>query len=518
MNSIKKIIKETDWIFFIFLLIFLNQSNFSLKTIGIAFIYIARPNLKFGFFKGRIPKFYLFIIVLAILNYFINIRDFSIPYFVAFSMACLLWVYSFLAYHQLKLSVERYGEKNINTLKIFTLLNLIVTVIQLTRIIIITGKLNPYRGLDFPYGLSTGDNLYGIFLQNSYYNVMTCAFLSVYFLYKRNFIFSLLAVITLILVFANTGTLIFIISLIMIFIMGIIAYFFRKNMQLPVLSNWIKNVSPPGKFYITIPIIFIVIGIFSYIISPENITYTVNSFVSKIHQGVSKQDKNKLYALQEKATQIKDKDIESDVDSTNSIDTNIQKHTSMQKYTNLIYEKEQLSIDYIHKYKGKKLSILETLQYLKSSPGAFLFGAGPVRFSSLTAQKMSGYDSSRIFKKILPRYSSRLYEENHKLLIKARAESTAEYWSSINWPDCFYNQILGEYGVLGALLFIIFYVWYFVKKIRYWSYGLWLSVLIIPFSFLSYMFEPFAVIIIFEFLMEMDMKNNIEKYNKIVEE
>ena len=177
MNSIKKVVKEADWIFLVFLLIFLNQSNFSLKTVGIAFIYLVRPNLKFGFFKGRLPKFYLFIIGLSLVNFLFIIRDFSYQYLAAFGVASLLWIYSFLAYHQLKLSVEKFGEKNVSTLKVFTILNFIVSIGQLIRVMAVTGKLNPYQGLDFPYGLSTGDNLYGIFLQNSYYNVMTCAFL-----------------------------------------------------------------------------------------------------------------------------------------------------------------------------------------------------------------------------------------------------------------------------------------------------------------------------------------------------
>jgi hypothetical protein len=499
MNSIKKIIKETDWVFLIFLLIFLNQSNFSFKTIGIIFIYIVRPDFRFGFLKGRMPKFYLVIIVFALINFLFVIRDFSFPYLVAFSLSCLLWFYSFLAYHQLKLSVEKNGEKNSSTLKVFTILNFIVCIIQLVQIMKVTGNINPYREqIAFPYGLSTGDNLFGIFLQNCYYNVMICSFLAVYFLYKRNFFYCLLSVTTIILVFANGLILIFLATLLLIFAVGIISGLFKKGALFKGLSGFIENIRPRGKFYIAIPIVIAYFFLVSYIVSPENLTYTRNSLVSKIHQGINKKDKTELYTAEKKDNAFYKNS------GSKAIDTN-------KNYVSLLNEKETLSYKYIHEFKGKKLSMLETFYYLQSSPVAFLFGAGPVRFSSLTAQKMAGYDSSRIFMKILPHYSSKLYDENHKLLVKARVESTDEYRSSINWPDCFYNQIFGEYGILGVILFIVFYVWYFVKKIGYWSYGFWLSVMIIPFAFFSYLFEPFAVIIIYEFLMETDIKNGIEK-------
>lgn len=521
-SSLKKIVKETDWIFLIFLLVFLNQSNFSLKTVGILLIYVARPNFKFGLLKGRIPKFYLFIIALALINLIFNVRDFSYRYLAAFGMASLLWTYSFLAYHQLKLSVEKYAEKSYNTLKVFTFLNFVFSIAQLIHLMVVTKTFNPYRGLDFPYGLSSGDNIYGIFLQNSYYNVMVSAMLAIYFLYKRNFAFCLLAVTPLMLVFANTGTIIFIVALVLVFATGLIASGLKKYNAAQSLSVWIENLKPPSNYHIRIPAILLFIGLLSFIISPENITYTVKSFVSKIHQGISKEEKKQLYDLEQKSIAFNNTTVTASDDTANkeeelaNTDTVKTPVAKPQQYKQFIVDKVSVTNQYIHNFKGKKLSLIETFQYLNSSPRKFLFGAGPVRFSSLTAQKMSGYDSSRIFKRILPHFSTREYEENHKMLIKARAENTPEFWSSINWPDCLYNQLLGEYGVLGFLLFIVFYVFYFLKRIRFWSYGLWVSIMLIPFSFFSYMFEPFAVIIIFEFLMEIDIREGMEKQNLIV--
>ena len=517
MGFIKRSIKETDWIFLIFLLIFLNQSNFSLKTIGILFIYIARPNLKFGLMKGRMPLFYLLIIGISVLNYLLFIRDFSFPYFAAFGMAMLLWTYSFLAFHQIKLSVEKYGSKSYTTICVFTVLNFIFSILQLGNLIRITGKLNPYRGLDFPYGLSSGDNIYGIYMQNSLYNVMTCAMLAIYFLYKKNYLLCLLSVTTLMLVFANTDTIIFIVALTLILIVGLVNILVRNKGNNSFVKI-IENATPPGNFALVIVALFIYIGILSFIISPENITYTAKSFVSKINQGTSKEEKKKFFEMEQKSISFNKNEIIDNSDSVPEEKRNDSIKVVMpvrQNYHRFFNEKVDLSNQYVHNFKGKKLSLMETYQYLISSPATLFMGAGPVRFSSLTAQKMSGYDSSRIFMKILPHFSTREYEENHKLLIKVRVENPPQYRSSINWPDCFANQLFGEYGIIGFLLFLIFYIYYFVKRIRFWTYGFGISMMLVPFSFFCYVFEPFSVIIIYELLMLIDMKSIEEKQNRL---
>jgi hypothetical protein len=489
-DPIKKIAKDTDWKFLFFLLIFLNQSNFSFKIIGIIFIYIIRPDFKFGLFKGRIPKFYLLIIILAIVNLVFNIRDFSGSYMAAFGMACMLWLFSFLAYHQLKLSVEKYGEKTDNTIKVFTVLNTIVCIVQLVIIMAKTNTVNPYRGLAFPYGISTGDNIYGLLLQNCYNNVFISSFLTIYFLYKKNIYLSLCSLLCVVLVFANGLTLILLGMLTFIFLVGILANIYTRRGAWPA---WASQIKPPGIYRTYIPVYFLFVLIISYIISPENFTYSANTIVLKIHNVFSNTgdaEKARIYKLKESNSSFKD-------------DSNFNK---------LIGEKSEISRYFVHHFSGKNLSFAETRKYAKSSISAFLFGAGPVRFSSLTAQKMAGYDSSRIFRKFLPEFSSPLYNGNHKLIVQARVESTDEYQSAINFPDSFYNQILGEYGFIGVFLFLIYYVWFFVKRIHYWTYGLWLSILLIPFAYFSYTFEPLAFIIIYEFLMENDtMKYNANK-------
>src|ERR1044071_6675552 len=103
MDSKQQIQGRIDWIFLIFLFLFTNQAVLSLKVAGLVFIYLARPNFRFGLQKGRLPKFYLYIILLATINLLVHVREFSAPYLAAFAVGNLLWLFAFLAYHQLKL-------------------------------------------------------------------------------------------------------------------------------------------------------------------------------------------------------------------------------------------------------------------------------------------------------------------------------------------------------------------------------------------------------------------------------
>ena len=84
MNNDKKISKRIDWVYLIFLLLFTNQAILSLKIFGLILIYVLRPNFKFGFKEGRIPKFYIYIIGLAFINLVLFIREFTAEYVTAF--------------------------------------------------------------------------------------------------------------------------------------------------------------------------------------------------------------------------------------------------------------------------------------------------------------------------------------------------------------------------------------------------------------------------------------------------
>lgn len=501
MQALRKYLKEIDWLFLCFLVIFLNQSTFTLKAAGILFIYAVRPNFKFRLFKGDIPKFYPFIIAFSFLNFFF-IHDFSKNYIAAFGVAMAHWVVCILAFHQINVFIQRNGENRISTIKAFTLLNCALSLYQLVKVIRITGKINPYRGLDFPYGLSTGDNIYGVLMQNSLYNVMICSMLVIYFLYRKNFVYCLLALIPVVLVFSNTGTILLMTVLLAILAFGFFAWILRNNNS--SIGVFIRSVVPKSRFFLIIPVLILVIIGMSWIISPENIQYTARSIWTKIHQDVSQKDKEKLAEIEQMSVAQTPKHT---VDHQQARDSLLQ----IAKHDTIVNEKDRLSRDYLYNFKGKKLSFVETAEYLRSSPRRLLMGAGPVRFSSLTAQRMCGFDSSRVFMRYLPRFTSKEFGENHMLIIKARRDSGPEYRSSINWPDSIYNQVFGEYGLIGFILLAVFYAGFFLKKFRRLTFGFWISGMLLVFGLFGFLFESFAVVIIYELLMQLDIRHNAEQ-------
>jgi len=497
-----------DWLFIVFLFLFTNQAILSLKVAGILLVFLLRPNFKFKFGSGRIPRFYLYIILLSVFNLLLFIRDFSTSYLVAFAVANMFWFFGFLAFHQLKLSLEEYGPASVyRTMQVFTIINFICSIFQLGQIIFKTGHINPYTGLDFPYGMSTGDNIYGAFLQNSYYNMMVSAMLVFYFIFKRHLGYAIISLLSLILVFGNFGTIIFLSVLSAAFIVGLISKWNRGKIR------WLSNVSPPGKFQIYIPIMVFFLSVLYTALSPENMNYLVEKVTQKVFTS-SSNDVNNYRAMLENQKMdpaafdpYKEYQQKSNVTPSFYAGANVQ---ALNVKDRLAY-KMQITNEHIEKLQGKALSIQETRDYLKSSIPAFLFGAGPVRFSSLLAQKMAGFDSSRLFMNILPHYVSPLYAENHKLIIESRIKSDSKNFSNANWPDCFFNQIFGEYGILGFLLFAIFYAGHFVRDIKYWSYGLWVFILLIPYSYISYIFEALSVVVFFELLMETDIAEGKQK-------
>lgn len=504
--------KNIDWVLLIFLLLFTNQAIFSVKILGLVLVYLLRPNLKFGLNKGRMPLFIPILLMLSSINFVFFTRDFSSEYLVAFIAGNLLWVFSFLSFHQVKFSIERYGTGTAHrTLKAFIILHFLFCIGQLVRIMFITGRMNPYDiALDFPYGMSAGDNVFGVLLENSLYNVTISTFLTIYFIFKKNWLHAILASLCAVLVFSNFGTIIFVFVLACMLATGIFNSLSGNRVE------WIKRLSPPGNFVLYIPMFWILVMVTYVTVSPENTSYLVDKVKAKIFS-IEVSGKNNY------ARMIADQSIDTNAFTMSSSELMAQKLVQYKEedagYFSTVIEKadkvegikkvdimRQMTNSYVLKLQGKTLAVLETKEYLRSSPVKLMFGAGTTRFSSHIAQKMAGFDSSRLFMNILPKFRSQEYEENHMLLIEERIKSKKEYYSTANFPDSFYNQIFGEYGLLGALSFLLFYIGYFARKAKMLTYGFWLFLVLLPFAHLSYIFDTMCVMPFFELLMLIDIQ------------
>ena len=235
---------KIDWLLLVFIIVFTNQAIFSLKLIALVLIYLFRFNLNFDIFKGRLPKFFLFIILLSTINFVFIIRDFSVGHFAAFAVGNSSWVFALLSMHQIKLSIERYGVPAMHrTIKVFMVIHFLLCIAQLLRVMVITGTMDPYdMAMPFPYGMSTGDNIHGVFFEASYYNLVLSSMLAIYFLFRREYIYTFMASTCLILIFGNFGTIVFIGILLGLLFTGILNNITSKQYLI------LRNLAPPGYF------------------------------------------------------------------------------------------------------------------------------------------------------------------------------------------------------------------------------------------------------------------------------
>ena len=74
-----------------------------------------------------------------------------------------------------------------------------------------------------------------------------------------------------------------------------------------------------------------------------------------------------------------------------------------------------------------------------------------------------------------------------------------------------YDQLIAEYGVLGVLAFILLYLAFFVKHLRELSYGIPLLLLLLGSFGVEYWFEQLSIVIVFELLMLLNIKETKEQ-------
>jgi hypothetical protein len=156
----------------------------------------------------------------------------------------------------------------------------------------------------------------------------------------------------------------------------------------------------------------------------------------------------------------------------------------------------------------KVISVCETYEYLTSSKEHFILGAGMGNFSSQLAVRTSGLNApskSRLFQE-LPEYEAPAFKNNHYRIFDAVYSLPPEYHSIRHFPASFINQLLGEYGFTGLILFLFFYISFFLKRYRHLSYTIVMLVMVCGFLAFDYLFEYLSVMVFFELFYLIDLR------------
>jgi hypothetical protein len=159
---------------------------------------------------------------------------------------------------------------------------------------------------------------------------------------------------------------------------------------------------------------------------------------------------------------------------------------------------------------GKAIAFLQTLRFLRLHPSKIIAGDGMGNFSSKLAYRTTGlgfsgdYPSNHI-------YINSDFLTNHLDVYLNFFSKRAESHALINSPNSVYDQLLVEYGLLGLLAFAIWYLWFFASHYKQLTYGIPLLLLLVGIFFIDYWFEQLSVLVFFELLLFLDIKQTTNK-------
>lgn len=182
----KKERKGADLLFLLFIVL-LTQGFLPLKLAGVVMIYLLRPQPLFDLKINRTGIFYGSMILLSSLSIMTFIQAPKTNYLAIYGIGLLIWLMCLMAflqiYHHLKSTSAEGADK---TIHYFFLVVATSSVIEIVGLIFGGRDLNPF------VGLSAGDMVIGIFA-NSSVNMIVLGFFIVYYLFKKNYVLSIMA-------------------------------------------------------------------------------------------------------------------------------------------------------------------------------------------------------------------------------------------------------------------------------------------------------------------------------------
>lgn len=531
--KIQKTFKTIDWKLLLFLILFLNV-KLVVKLAAIFLIYLFEFNFKFGFKNrnSRLPVFYLIVIGIGILNWILAAGFTNINYTIAFLTGIFFWTLCILAMHQVKISVEQNANAVIHsTLIAFFLLNALISISTYVIIVIKTGAVNPYlyQGEYQKYFIGTGDYIKGISFDTSTTNAVLNGLGVIYFLSKKNVKMMMLCMIILLMTGSNITNFLLTAVLLLMFI-------FRTDRDqkslvfvcLLLLVIFLAKVSPQNNSYVS--------NYFGRIFNTEEKKTAVEDLLPirfRPDSTLNPEERNEkvatlyldsLYRLrnekENKANsrpvafiqkiEIPTADINSAPYQHKSLLTPVEEN--MNKFIKQHSNELTLSTDsnFNSKIPGKILAYRQTIEFFQQHPFKIITGIGIGNFSSKLAFKTTGLNIAGGYpQKFI--YINEPFLKNHLDLYLNYFTKPDGFHSIANNPNSVYDQLLSEYGLLGLLAFFIFYFGFFLKKIKKLTYGIPLIIFLSGIFFVDYWFEQLSIVVFFELLLFLNMKEEVGK-------
>jgi hypothetical protein len=529
--SFKKLLTYVDWKLLMFLVLFLNV-KLEVKIPAIILIYILQFNFKFGFSlkNSRLPLFYLLVIGIAFIGLLLN-NLYAPHYLLVFAIGVGFWLLCLLAIHQVKLAVDNNTTETLhNTILVFFIINAAFSFFTMAHIMLETHSLNPYRyqGEYQKYFIGTGDYIKGLTFDTSTTNAVLSAFGVVYFLIRKNPVMLLLCMVVLLLTGSN-----FINIVLMVILLGLFVFKSGKNQKslmmicVMLLVVFMSQVSPQSNAYVYETI--------KNTIHPQHFSPSTANVVKLPKMPAA--DEVKITFAKHYLDSVKAKlNYHKAVDQKLGIIKNIPKTDAgrvfivppdintppYQTPTDTVPEQRKLlAFIALNKDKlpvsrknililptpGKIMSLQQSVRYLKQHPVKIMAGDGIGNFSSKLAFRTTalGFAGSYPAKLL---YISKEFFSNHLDLYLNFFSKRTGLHSLTNSPYSVYDQLLAEYGLLGIVAFAIFYLGYFIKDYKKLTYGIPLLGLVLTIFFMDYWFEQLSVVVFFELLLLLNIKEH----------
>jgi hypothetical protein len=536
--------RKVNWMLLLFLVLFLNVKMLvKIAAIILLLLFSRKMFCEKTIYRQKFIWFYCSMIVIALINLLFAISSVSTNHLIAISVGIFFWLLCIAAAalsYWFVLKTE--SGKLHTTINFFFLLNAAVTIGQLLLIMWDAGSFNPYtyQGMYQKYFIGTGDLLTGISFDVSNTNALLNAFGIVYFLSRNRMHMVLLCMTMLLLTASNFTNILVIVALLFLFIFQstqnqksiiLVCFFF--------LAIFMVKISPQNNHYVT--------NAFRKVFNKKGESPTeINTLTSGTADSTLNEDEKKhkiatLYLDSLKKSRM-EKWLRENGITLNSltgpslINLNLVKspvipkaniHTKpyQRKRDTTIFQKKLLAfaIQTLQSFDtslkqirgrhvpGKLIAFEQTFQSLKKNPEKIIFGSGMGNFSSKLAFRTTGLQMAGSYSEKFT-YISNDFLNNHLNLYLSYFSKDMELHSLINSPDSLYDQLIAEYGLAGIFSFILFYIGFFVKHIRKLTYGIPLLLIVLGAFGVGYWYEQLSVVILFELLMILNIKETKEQY------
>lgn len=511
-----------DWGLLLFLVCIMNVKLY-VKVFAILYymMYIGYKKYK----TGPLPsfgQFYFIMPVIGALGAYLH-QSFAVEeYWVGFGFGVLNWLIAGLAVYCLYVaSLNLDKGKIVATIKMFFLLNTLVSFGELGKMIIQSGQIVPYwywEPTEY-YGGSTGDHILGITQNISVTNATFNAIGTLFFLFYGEWKWAAMTIFVLLLCTSNM-TLILVVAA----IIGLMVIRNKKQFRLhalaillivgciyPILSlNNIKYVDRVYSDELKVSEEAQKGKVKTNLLKRENKDFVnFNAYFQKLGNTYLSKDKfycvplndtllisykDDLKYLREFGTlrSLKNDNLRMEPDSLKLL---------LEKWYGIPYDKLPLSA-----YKGVKkfYTVKQTFHYMTRSSRNAICGAGIGNFSSKLAIKMTGlgiqgdYPLNYI-------YVNRDYIHYHLFSVLYLFSMPIGEHSIINMANSVYNQVAGEYGIMGCLAFVLLYVIYVLRNWRKLHAGGYLFLMMLAYFMFEYWFEMVSLTVLIEFIVLFEL-------------